>query len=184
MSENAGLVVTDPAVAVTLYGPPAVPLAVKVSASWPTVPVLAVMAVMLAVLLEKAPLGPELGAVKVTDWFGMATPAASVTSTVNGVVNAAPVSALCVPPAATVMLAGTCVTGTLLSVPEAAVPELVCTGSPPPYALAVFDTVIGDVAGTFTFRTMVDEPLAAIAVEDVQLTEFVPVPVHVQPVPE
>jgi hypothetical protein len=55
-SENAGLALTEPAVAVTLYGPPVFPLAVKASL---TVPAPLVLAVIVFVRLENVPLTPE-----------------------------------------------------------------------------------------------------------------------------
>jgi hypothetical protein len=147
---KAGLALTKPAVAVTLYGPPAVPLAVKTSPNCPTGEELLVFAVMVFVLFENVPLAPVPGAVKVTGWFGMVTPPPSFTTTVKGVPNAEPVVALCVPPAVIVTDAGVCTTGTLLSVDVVAEPNVVCVRSPPPQALAVFETEVGEFAGTFT----------------------------------
>jgi hypothetical protein len=92
---------------------------------------------MAAVLLENVPLAPDGGAVRVTLWLGIPTPAASVTSTVSGVVKAELIGALCVPPAVIATVAGTWVTGMLSVLLLTAVPELVCTGSPPPYALTL-----------------------------------------------
>jgi hypothetical protein len=60
---KAGLALTEPATAVTLYGPPAVPLAVNVSL---TTPDPLVVPPMVFVVFENVPLAPELGAVKVT----------------------------------------------------------------------------------------------------------------------
>lgn len=54
----------------------------KASVSWPE---LLVLAVMVAVELEKAPLAPEAGEVKVTLAPEMGFPPASLTTTVNGV---------------------------------------------------------------------------------------------------
>jgi hypothetical protein len=53
-----------PAVTVTLYGPPPVPLAVNVPGSATPEPFVETEIVF--VLLEKVPLGPETGAVKTT----------------------------------------------------------------------------------------------------------------------
>ena len=128
VSAKAGLALTEPAFAVTLYGPPAVPLAVKVSLNCPEPLVLPVIVLE---LFEKVPLAPELGAVKVTDWLGMVTPPASFTTTVKAVPKAVLIGALCVPPAVIVTDAGTWTTLTVLKV-VAPLPELVCVRSPPP----------------------------------------------------
>jgi hypothetical protein len=79
--------------------------------------------------------------------------------------------------------AATCTTGTLLSVLETAVPELVWIGSLPPHAEAVFDTEAAELYGTFTVRVIVELLPPAIAVVELQPTVLVPVPVHVHALP-
>ncbi len=69
----------------------------------------------------------------------------------------------------------------------AALPALVCAGSLPPYAAAVFEiefVPVGVPAPTVTV-TVIALPFApaAIAVVDVHETVLAPAPVHVQPVP-
>jgi hypothetical protein len=80
--------------------------------------------------------------------------------------------------------AGTCTTGTLGSVPVVALPELVWVRSPPPHALAVLVTEVGEAAGTLTTRLIVELLPPAMAVVELQATALVPVPLHVHPVPE
>jgi len=80
----------------------------------------------------------------------MTTPPASLTVACSAVPNEVPTKVDCGVPAVVVMEAGTCTTGTLLSEPVAAFPELVWVRSPPPYALAVLVTEVGELAGTFT----------------------------------
>jgi len=76
--------------------------------------------------------------------------------------------------------AGTWTTGTLLSLPVAAVAELVWVKSPPPQARAVFDTEVGELDGTFTMIWMVENAFPpATACVDVQFA--VPVPEHDHP---
>jgi hypothetical protein len=58
-------VLADPAVTVTLYGPPPVALAVKVPGSATPEPLAETLIVF--VVLEKVPLAPEPGAVKTTE---------------------------------------------------------------------------------------------------------------------
>ena len=83
------LVESEPATAVTEYGPPAIEFAVKV----PNVPAVAtpdplVMAVIVLVELLNVPLAPVAGAVKVTLAPDMATPPASFTVTASPLANA------------------------------------------------------------------------------------------------
>jgi len=48
----------------------------------------------------------------------------------------------------------------------------------------MFDTDVGEAVGTFTVSdSMLNEDPPATACDDEQLTELVPVPVHVHPVP-
>ena len=124
-------------------------LAVKTWLACPTGAELLVFTVMVFELFENVPLAPVAGAVKVTAWFGMVTPPPSFTTTVKAVPNAVPIVALCVPPAVIVTDAGVWATVTV-SVDCAAEPELVWVRSPPPQALAVFETEVGEFAGTFT----------------------------------
>jgi hypothetical protein len=77
----------------------------------------------------------------------------------------------------------TCTTGTLLSVLEAAVPELFWIGSLPPHASAVFDTEAAELYGTLTVRVIVELLPPVIGVVELQPTVPVPVPVHVHALP-
>jgi hypothetical protein len=92
--------VTPAALAVTRYGPPVVPLAVKGAEA---TPVLAVAIVIVAVPFENVPLAPVLGAVNVTCMPLSGLLLASVTLACNAVAKAVLIVALCEAPAVAAM---------------------------------------------------------------------------------
>jgi|SRR5882672_994712 len=105
VSEKLAGLATPLAVAVTVYGPPAVLFAVKASE---TPPEASVLTVMVLLLLLNFPLAPEPGARKVTGTFGTGWPPASFTVALSGFVKGLPVVALCgVLPAFAVIAAAT-----------------------------------------------------------------------------
>jgi len=97
VSEN--VVLLPLTVAVTLYGPPATPLAVAVTLACPLFPVVAVAPPRTA----DAPLP---GAEKETDVFGRRSPAASFTTTTRGPPKGVPTVAVCGVPLTTAIDAG------------------------------------------------------------------------------
>ena len=74
-------------------------------------------------------------------------------------------------------------TGTLVSDPDAALPELVWVTSPPPNTLAVLLTDVGELAGTLTIKVsrLKLAPAPATIAVVVHEIEFVPVQVHPDP---
>jgi hypothetical protein len=78
--------------------------------------------------------------------------------------------------------AGTCTTVAVSVLLLAALPELVWTGSPPPHAVAVFDTEVGEFRGTSTVRLIVELLPPGIAVVELQATEPSSVQAHALPV--
>src|SRR5665213_251369 len=83
--------VSTPEDAATLYGPPAVALAVKEAEA---TPLILVATVIVAVLFEKMPLAPVPGAVKVTLTLFTGLPPASLTVTASGLVKAVLIAVL------------------------------------------------------------------------------------------
>ena len=112
-----------------------------------------------------------VGAVNNTTPFDIGLFAASFTVTPNAVPKAVPTVADCgVVFIFAAICVGTCTTGTFVSLPLTAEPELVWTKSPPPKATAVFVTKVGEFPGTLTMILMARKELPpAICCVDVQL---------------
>jgi hypothetical protein len=104
VSEKLAGVVIPATEAVTVYGPPTVPLAVNVLAVATPAPL--VVAVVVTVPLANVPLAPVPGAVNTTLTPDSRFPPLSFTAAASSVPNAVLIVALCGVPAVAVTLAG------------------------------------------------------------------------------
>lgn len=149
---------------------PKMQLAVNVDAV--AIPEEFVVAVVLAPPPAKVPLAPEPGALNVTVTPGTGLLAASFTMAARFVPKATPACVVCGVPAF-----GWTDAGTWVTVTESGV-EFAELKAPAPDAVAVFETVVGDVFGTFTVKVSTGNefPPLTMSTASVQVTVMVVVP--------
>jgi hypothetical protein len=116
----------------------------------------------------------------VTLAFGTPTFPASLTVAWRLIAKAVLMAALWGVPAVAIICVATWITVTM-SEPAAAVPKFMWTVSPPPNALPVFITLVGEFAGMFAMILIAGKLLPpAIASVLVQLAVCVPIPLQIQ----